>query len=147
MNEAGLERIVDWIVRNFIQIFFILSLFIQISPIKWNPISSFVKWFGKIINSDLQKQIKTLSKQMEEMRNDLDSNEKDRIRWEILDFANSCRNGRNHAHDEFKHIAELHDKYTSLLAKTGDENGVFTTEYQWITTVYQEKLKDNSFLK
>ena len=84
---------------------------------------------------------------MEEMRNDIDSNEKDRIRWEILDFANSCRNGRNHSHDEFKHIAELHDKYTALLAKTGDENGVFTTEYQWITTVYQEKLKDNSFLK
>ena len=77
----------------------------------------------------------------------MDANEKDRIRWEILDFANSCRNGRKHSHDEFRHIVELHDKYKLLLEKTGDKNGVFDTEYEWISTLYKERLENNDFLK
>jgi len=62
----------------------------------------------------------------------VDANEKDRIRWEILDFANSCRHGDKHSQDEFRHISDLHDKYKALLKKTDDQNGVFDTEYEWI---------------
>jgi len=66
----------------------------------------------------MEKKITTLQTNMNE-------NEKDRIRWEILDFANSCRNGRKHTKDEFQHIITLNDKYKNLLALTGDKNGVF----------------------
>jgi hypothetical protein len=88
-----------------------------------------------------------ISKQLKEIRSEIDANEKDRIRWEILDFATSCRNGHLHTHDEFKHIAELHDKYIKLLERTNDKNGVFDIEYQWIDDLYQENLRTNSFLK
>ena len=81
------------------------------------------------------------------MRADIDSNEKDRIRWEILDFANSCRQEERHSHDEFKHIVELHDKYKALLERTGEKNGVFDAEYHWIESLYADRLKKNDFLK
>jgi len=80
------------------------------------------------------------------MSTDIDENEKDRIRWEVLAFANSCRNNVKHSRDEFQHIITLNDKYRELLKKTDDKNGVFTTEYEWIHQIYEERLKKNDFL-
>ena len=147
MDESRIEQILDWIVHNFVQILLILSLFIQITPIKWNPLSSLVKWLGKLLNADTNKQIGELQTQVSDMRDDLDENEKDRIRWEILDFANSCRNGRKHSKDEFQHIITLHDKYKLLLERTGDKNGVFDAEYNWIDQLYKERQQKNDFLE
>ena len=76
----------------------------------------------------------------------VDENEKDRIRWEVLEFANSCRNGRKHTKDEFQHIITLNDKYKSLLAKTNDKNGVFDSEYEYIDKLYKERQEKNDFL-
>lgn len=145
MDQAQLERILDWLVHNFVQVFLIFSIFIQITPIKWNPISSLIKWIGKNLTTDLNDKIDDIADQVEKLQEDVDANEKDRIRWEILDFANSCRHGVEHSHDEFRHITDLHDKYQLLLEKTGDKNGVFNTEYQWIESLYKEKLAKNDF--
>lgn len=147
MTQGQLERILDWLVHNFVQVLLIFSIFIQITPIKWNPISSFVKWFGKLLTHDMNKKLEDVEDSVEEIKTDIDANEKDRIRWEILAFANSCRNGINHSHDEFRHISDLHDKYVKLLKRTDDQNGVFNTEYEWIQTVYKKKLDQNDFLK
>lgn len=147
MDQAQLEHILDWLVHNFIQVFLIFSIFIQITPVKWNPISSLIKWIGKNLTSDLNSKIDDIADQVDDLQSNIDANEKDRIRWEILDFANSCRNGVNHSHDEFKHIADLHDKYVLLLEKTGDQNGVFSTEYEWIQQLYKKRLDKNDFLK
>ena len=73
-------------------------------------------------------------------------NEKDRIRWEILDFANSCRNNIRHTKDEFQHIVDLNDKYIDLLVKTEDKNGVFEAEYEYIKKIYKERQEKNDFL-
>lgn len=81
-----------------------------------------------------------------EIENSVMENEKDRIRWEILDFANSCRNGRKHTKDEFEHIVTLNKKYRKLLKATGDENGVFEMEYEYIKKLYAKRLEKNDFL-
>lgn len=147
MTPEYIERVLDWLVHNFVQVLLIFSIFIQISPIKWNPITSFFKWVGKLLTSEVNSKIDDVSEQVEEMRADIDANEKDRIRWEILDFANSCRQEERHSHDEFKHIVELHDKYKALLERTGEKNGVFDAEYHWIESLYADRLKKNDFLK
>ena len=147
MTQGQLERILDWLVHNFVQVLLIFSIFIQITPIKWNPISSFVKWIGKLLTHDINKKLENVEDSVEEIKSDIDANEKDRIRWEILEFANSCRNGINHSHDEFRHISDLHDKYVKLLKRTDDQNGAFNTEYEWIQTIYKKKLDQNDFLK
>lgn len=147
------EQILNWIVHNIVQIILALSIFIQITPIKFNPWSTLFQWIGKIITTESNKKIETLikdtdslKKQVTVVQSNLNENEKDRIRWEILDFANSCRNGRRHTKDEFQHIIALNDKYRKLLALTNDKNGVFEMEYDYIKKLYGERQEKNDFL-
>ena len=88
----------------------------------------------------------TLSEKIQAVSERNDENEKDRIRWEILDFANSCRNGRRHSKEEFAHVIELKVKYEKLLEKSGDKNGVFEEDYKYIEKLYFERLDKNDFL-
>lgn len=81
-----------------------------------------------------------------DIEKEVKENEKDRIRWEVLEFANSCRNGRKHTQDEFKHIITLNKKYQKLLKATNDENGVFELEYEYIKKLYAKRLEKNDFL-
>lgn len=141
-----MEQFAEWLSHNIIQIIIIGSIFIQITPIKWNPISSLIKWFGKLLTEDVSNKVEELTETTTNLTKEVTENEKDRIRWEILDFANSCRNGRKHTHDEFKHIITLNDKYKKLLEKTHDKNGVFDAEYDYIKKLYAERLEKNDFL-
>ena len=159
-----LQKIGEWIGRNIVQIVIILSIFIQISPIKINPWSKIFKWIGKIITEETNKKIENLSKKNDQLESSIENinnklkeetaiikknineNEKDRIRWEVLDFANSCRNGRKHTEEEFKHIISLNDKYKELLRLTGDKNGVFEADYNYVKELYEERLRKNDFL-
>lgn len=147
------EQVVDWVIHNIIQISVIISAIIQITPIKLNPWTRLFKWIGKLITADSDKKIdglvtatNNLETDISELRSKVDENEKDRIRWEVLDFANSCRNGKRHTKDEFQHIITLNDKYKHLLSKTNDKNGVFDAEYEYIKKLYQERQEKNDFL-
>lgn len=123
-----------------------LSIFIQIVPIKIKPISLLLKWIGKELNKESDAKIDKLTTAVKELEENQDNNEKDRIRWEILDFANSCRNNIRHTKDEFQHIISLNDKYKVLLKKTNDTNGVFDAEYEYIKKIYTERQEKNDFL-
>ena len=134
------EKVLRWAADHWGSILVALSLFIQWTPsIKWNPWTSLFKWLGNVINGDILKMCTSMAKT-------IDDNEKDRIRWEVLDFANSCRNDRRHSKDEFEHIVALNKKYNGLLKKTGDSNGVFEAEYEYIEDLYKERLRKNDFL-
>lgn len=133
------QQVIEWIGDHIVAVLVTLSVFIQIAPIKINPWSSLIKWVGKMLNGNLQQQVIELS-------NTIDENEKDRIRWQVLDFANSCRNGRRHTKDEFQHIITLNDKYTELLKRTNDKNGYFDEEYKYIKELFRECQSKNNFL-
>lgn len=116
-----------------------LATFIEITPIKINPVSHILKWVGNQINGEIKEEIETLNKTM-------DQNEIDRIRYEILDFANSCRNGRHHSKDEFHHVVEINEKYHKLILKNQITNGVLDAEYAYIERIYQECLEKGTLL-
>jgi len=141
-----MQQIVEWIGKNLWTIVIIVSIFIQITPIKVNPWSALFKWIGKTITGNACSKIDGLIDKVEKIEKDVKTNEKDRIRWEILDFANSCRNNRKHTRDEFQHIVALNDKYKRLLQETNDTNGVFEVEYNYIQDLYAERLEKNDFL-
>lgn len=134
-----MQQILRWLANHPLTSLVAFTGLIQIIPIKINPWSALLKWISKIVTGDACGKIDDLIKQVDE-------NEKDRIRWEILDFANSCRNGRRHTRDEFQHIVTLRDKYKKLLEKTNDTNGVFDVEYKYIQDLYAERLEKNDFL-
>ena len=131
-----MKAVIDWILAHWSFCAFVLAIFVQITPgIKVSPLT----WLGNLLFGSLRKDLQAI-------RDQVDENEKDRIRWEVLDFANSCRNGRRHTKDEFQHIITLNSKYKSLLIKTHDENGVFDAEYAYILDLYKEHQVRNDFL-
>lgn len=131
-----MAHILDWMQAHWGICTFVLAAFVQITPgIKFSPLT----WVGNLFLGGIRKDVAGLQSQ-------IDENEKDRIRWEVLDFANSCRNGRRHTKDEFQHIITLHDKYKRLLQKTNDTNGVFDEEYAYIKRLYAERQERNDFL-
>ena len=134
-----MQQLLEWLASNW-GIAAIVSLgLVEVTPIKINPLSRFLKWVGDKINGEMLKRIDRLEQ-------DVNTNEMDRIRWEVLDFANSCRNGRKHTQDEFEHIITLVKKYEGLLKKCGRENGVFEFEYHYIKELYEHCLKTNDFI-
>ena len=141
-----MEEAIQWIWNHIWTLVVFLSLFIEITPIKWSPISSLFKWIGKKITTETSERLDSIQQDLDEQRTMIETNEKDRIRWEVLDFANSCRNGRRHTKDEFQHIITLNDKYKALLEKTNDKNGVFDSEYDYIKDLYAERQQKNDFL-
>ena len=112
---------------------------VEVTPIKVNPLSWLLKWVGSKVNGEMLKRI-------DKLEANVDTNEMDRIRWEVLDFANSCRNGRRHTQDEFEHIITLVKKYEGLLKKCGKENGVFEMEYKYILKLYEKCQQTNDFI-
>lgn len=144
-----MQQVLDWIKLNFPTIgwtLLVLSIFIQITPIKISPWSALFQWIGKMVTNNACSKIDGLITKVDKLENSIDTNEKDRIRWEILDFANSCRNNCQHTRDEFQHVVDLNDKYKKLLRKTGDTNGVFDIEFRYIQDLYAERLEKNDFL-
>ena len=118
----------------------------EIAPIKINPISSILAWFGKKINGPLIQKVEKLETKIEEIGETVDANEIDRIRWEILDFANSCRNHRRHTYGEFIHIIDLNEKYHRVLEKRNMTNGQIDAEYAWILALFRKCQEDDDFL-
>lgn len=141
------KEIFDWCLEHWSFVLFVLGLFVQFTPaIKFNPITAICKWVGKAINGEVLQRISGLETRADQQRKSIDENEMDRIRWEVLDFANACRNHVKHTKDEFQHIIALNEKYHKLLDKYGDENGVFDAEYEYILELYHECQHNNSFL-
>lgn len=147
------QQILEWCGQNIVIVLVGLSALIQITPIKINPWTALFRWIGDKANEDLRNKVNGLNEKIDGLSKDMNSlsdqrkeDEKDRIRWEVLYFANSCRNGRRHTKDEYLHIIELNDKYKKLLKETNDKNGVFEVEYEYIRQLYKERQEKNDFL-
>lgn len=149
-----MQEVFKWMLQNWAVTAFCLATVIQITPaIKWNPWTAIAKWFGGVIIKPAMEELAKMRGEIEHikdeqriLRAERKADEKDRIRYEVLDFANSCRNGRRHTRDEFQHIVDMNDKYEKLLRETNDKNGVFVEEYRYIVELYHKCQIENDFL-
>lgn len=148
-----MEKILSWLSQYWFATLISCSCLIEIVPIKINPISSLLKWVGEKTNEASNKKIVEIATRLtsveesqKTLNKSVDQNEIDRIRYEVLEFANTCRNGRKHTRDEFLHIIALTDKYKKLLEKYDLTNGVFEAEYKYILSLYQTCQLNNDFL-
>ena len=141
-----MQTFLAWCAEHWAELALGLSVVVEISPIKINPWSSVLRWIGRVINADVVQRLQRLEERADEQRESIDENEMDRIRWEVLDFANACRNHVRHTKDEFQHIIALNGKYHRLLEKYKMENGVFDAEYDYILELYKELQHNNEFL-
>lgn len=84
---------------------FLALIGIEISPIKFNPFSLLGKICGKLLG------INALETKIDNMQKEVDINERDRIRYEILQFSGSLRNGLERTQNDYDHIEEIYEKY------------------------------------
>lgn len=150
-----MQQVLQWAKEHWGIIAIVLSFVIDWTPkIKWNPWKSFFGWIGELLTKELRAEISGLKKDVadvkavqERQEKEADENEMDRIRSEVLDFANSCRLKRRHTKEEFDHIFALNDKYQTLLEKTGQQNGRFEDAFEYIRALNRRCMEQNDYLQ
>ena len=134
------------LLNGMVSLGVVLSIFVEITPIKINPVSTLLKFIGSNINADLKAEISAVKDTVQKVDNKVDDNEIDRIRWEILEFSNSCRSGKRHTKEEFDHVINLNQKYHRILDEREEENGQVDLAFEYIRKIYCKCLENNSFL-
>ena len=94
------------LLDDYVWVLGVLALVgIEISPIKINPI----KYLGNILGSWLG--IKAIDEKVNNLKEEVDANELDRIKYEILQFSGSLRNGLKRTEVDYRHIEAIFTKY------------------------------------
>lgn len=112
---------------------------IQIAPIRIDPWSTLLRWIRAALIGELESDVKELKK-------DFDEEKVNSKRWNILDFANSCRNGRLHTREEWQHVISQLKEYEVITDQKGIENGVIEEEAKYLRKLYAERNDKNDFL-
>lgn len=102
-------EILQTIVEKYTWLIALLALFgIEVSPIKFNPITLIGKLFGRFLGID------KILERIVKLETDVRDNELDRIKAEILQFSGSLRNGLNRNETDYLHIESIYTKYVKL---------------------------------
>lgn len=82
-----------------------------------------------LLKQAIKEELRPLSEQ-------IDDNEKDRLRFEVLSFASDLRNNIKKTRQEFETIFAYHDKYEKIIEKLKIHNGYLDTEFDYIKLKY-----------
>lgn len=102
-------EILQTLVEKYTWLIALLALFgIEVSPIKFNPITLIGKLLGKFLG------INKITDRLDILEKNMNSNELDRIRYEILQFSGSLRNGLSRTETDYQHIEAIFTKYKNM---------------------------------
>lgn len=90
---------------------------------------------------------KVLQKRLDAMEKSNDLQSIRQIRAHVLDFANSCLNGRKHTVKDFDNIFDENGEYEKLCKKYKIKNHKYKEDYEFIVKQYHKCQDENSFLK
>ena len=90
--------------KDIVTFLAIISIFFEIVPIKFSPISSFLKWLGKKINADINARVVKLE-------DTVAKNHKQELRIQISNFASDLRHNVPKSESQFVAIIQLCDEY------------------------------------
>lgn len=82
-----------------------------------DSVEEILKW-QKDINDKQDDRFDEIESQLLEMLNNMNKNEKDRLKTEIIDFATKLRNNQQVGMEDFQHIHYVYDKYHLLHGNT-----------------------------
>lgn len=110
--------------------------------------------FEQNTNISLDEMKKGTSKNCEQLKRRLGQLEKSndiqsvrQIRAHILEFANSCMNGRKHTLKDFDNIFEEDKEYNKYVKKYKIKNARYTEDFAFIVKCYHKCQEENSFLQ
>lgn len=96
-------------------------------------------WIRKMLVGDLENT-------MLELKRDFEEEKVSTMRWNILDFANSCRNDRKHTKEEWQHVISQLKEYEVFIEEREIDNGVIEEEAKYLRMLYAERNLKNDFL-
>lgn len=138
MVELLIENLKEWFANPGVVLVGAVTL-IQIAPIKINPWTWIRKQLSELIYGEVRKDIRDVKNEITEMK-------VQNWRWNVLDFANSCKNGRRHTLDDWKHAIEQLAEYENYIERSNITNGVFEEDAKYLREEYHERCKKNDFL-
>lgn len=117
----------------------LVACIVEVAPIEINPWSRILKWISDALVGDFKKEFLEFKKESEEKT-------ADRMRWDILSFANSCRRGQAHSKDEWWHAISQIKEYRNYTERKGIVNGVIEEDSEYLLELYHERNLKNDFL-
>lgn len=115
-------------------LFLILTVFVEISPIKINPI----QWLGKRLNSSLLQKLEKVEKK-------LDNHVAQSLRSKILNYQNSLLNNQIHTHEEWSEILKACEDYEEYCKANNIKNGYVDHAIKYINSQFDKALYSNQF--
>lgn len=108
-----MKELLNIILEEYTWVLGVLALIgVEIMPIKVSPI----KYIGKLISTWLG--ISKINDDLDSLKKEVDANEIDRIKYEILQFSGSLRNGLKRTEVDYQHIEAIFTKYKSKGGNT-----------------------------
>ena len=140
-----LDYLKDMLTSPSVIIFGAITLF-EIVPIKINPWSSLFKWIGRLINGEMKEQLTDLKSDVSDLKRDFELKKAEDMRWDILEFANTCRRGEEHSKDEWRHVMDQLSEYEKYTDEKNITNGVIEEDSRYLRELYHERNVRNDFL-
>lgn len=125
----------------------LLSIFVEISPIKFNPITVFLQWIGKKVNGELIKKVDDLESTVTSIQ--MDNAERNAIecRVRILRFGDEICHDVQHSNEHFDQVLEDIDTYEKYCRDHPDfKNNKTRLTTAKILDTYAKCIEDNNFL-
>ncbi len=141
--EALMNLRVGQIVGGIVGITAVLSIFIEITPVKINPISALLRWVGKQTNKELMDKVDALEVKV----GGLERSDAVDCRVRILTFADEIRRKERHSKETFDQVLSDIDTYERYCDEHPDfMNHKTVAAKAKILDVYSECIDKNDFL-
>lgn len=141
--EAFMNLALGQIIGRIAGVIAVLSIFIEITPVKINPISALLRWVGKQINKEIIDKVNTLETKV----GALEKSDVIDCRVRILTFADEIRRGVRHSKETFDQVLSDIDTYERYCTEHPDfMNNKTVAAKAKILDVYSECLDNNDFL-
>ena len=139
-----MEELYKWIIGGLIA----LSTVVEISPIKINPWSASLRWFGNKLNGDVIKEVEVLKEKVQMLSGKQEECEVKSARVRILRFGDELYQGKKHSKEHFDNILDDITTYNDYCRDHPDFKNERTklTEKQ-IKDAYQRCLAEHTFLQ
>lgn len=128
-------------------IIIVVSIFIEITPIKVNPVSHLLKWIGRKINGEMIHRFDALENKVNNIESANDRRNAVSCRVRILQFGDEIRRGTRHSKESFDQVLSDIDNYERYCKTHEDfKNNKTVATKEKILKVYSERLDNNDFL-
>lgn len=145
--EQLLNMTAAQIIGSVAGIVVIISIFIEIAPIRINPLSHFLRWLGKKINGDIIDRLDSLEGKVNNIESSSDERNAISCRVRILQFGDEVRRGMKHSQENFDQVLSDIDDYERYCNSHPEfKNNKTVAAKEKILKVYSERMDNNDFL-